>query len=132
MENTTQLRFEREFEMEGEPKALYPFLIADYGLSRWFADKVEIDPEQERQYTFYWQQQAYPARLVARRPFKYVRFEFEQEGGKLALLEFTVETNAITQETYLRVVDETSTGDEEEVATLWDNLIEELRASLAA
>ena len=130
MEDTARLRFEREFYLDSSPKALYPFLITDYGLGRWFADKVTISAE--RGYVFYWQQQPHHARLVTRRQFKYLRYEFDQEEGEgAATLEFTIDTNELTQETYLRVVDCTSLSDESELDQLWENLISNLRELLA-
>ncbi|SDL44199.1 hypothetical protein SAMN05421823_10635 [Catalinimonas alkaloidigena] len=125
----TSTHFEREYELTTHPKDLYPFLVSDYGLAKWFADEVVI--HNERSYSFIWDKKTFPAKLVGRRQNKYAKFEFAPvDGENPTWMEFTIETNDLTQEVYLKVVDYTNDGDQEEMEKIWDNLIENLRESL--
>ena len=132
-----KLKFENEYEMRASPKILYPYLNTPAGLAQWFADDVTVD--EDKVYSFLWNNEVHKARLTGKRNDNFVRFEYitgDGEGEGLpesnghSYVEFFLEKNEITQSVFLRVVDYTDEEDEEELYEIWDGMIAMLRETV--
>lgn len=123
-------KFNAEYEMHASAKLLYPYLQTASGLSEWFADDVRINPE--KIHTFFWGTDQKKAILESFRINHYVRFQFTDENGKPKqdpdYLELRLETDDLTQLTYLKITDYSDFGDDEELEEFWDDQIGKLKS----
>ena len=123
-----KVKFVAEYELRASPKMLFPYISTASGLSQWFASKVNTMPEQR--FDFQWDNESHIARQVSMRINKGVRFEFldtTENGTDNNYVEFRVDQSELTQSTYLRVTDYSSTSDEDELKDLWDGLMDKLK-----
>ena len=123
-----KFKFIAEYELRASPKMLFPYISTASGLSQWFASKVNTMPEQR--FDFQWDNESHIARQVSMRQNKGVRFEFldtAENGNDNNYVDFRVDQSELTQSTFLRVTDYSSTNDEEELQDLWDGLMYKLK-----
>ncbi|ADB38028.1 MULTISPECIES: START-like domain-containing protein [Spirosoma] len=123
-----KFKFITEYELRASPKMLFPYISTASGLSQWFASKVNTMPEQR--FDFQWDNESHIARQVSMRQNKGVRFEFldtDEEGSDNNYVDFRVDQSELTQSTFLRVIDYSSTTDQEELQDLWDGLMDKLK-----
>lgn len=114
-----------EFEFNASKKMLFPYFSTASGLSQWFADDVNINPD--KSFTFIWDGEETKAKLTATRTNHHVRFDvIDEEDDDANFFEFTIEMNELTQSVYVRIVDY-SEMDDEEAQELWEGLIYELK-----
>jgi uncharacterized protein YndB with AHSA1/START domain len=122
-------KFAGEYEVKSSPKTLFPYLNTAGGLSLWFADDVKITPE--KVFIIDWEGETHKAKIAAQKINSYVKLEFIPKPGdtdpNLSFIEFKLDTNELTQSTFLKIVDFTNITDSEEFYDLWDNLIEKLK-----
>lgn len=121
-------KFIAEYELRASPKVLFPYISTASGLSQWFANKVNVRPDQ--QYDFFWDNESHLARQVSMRQNKSVRFEFLNGSGASEehnYIDFRVDVSELTQSTFLRVTDYSSNTDADELKSLWNSLIEKLK-----
>ncbi|AUD02980.1 START-like domain-containing protein [Spirosoma pollinicola] len=123
-----KFKFIAEYELRASPKMLFPYISTASGLSQWFASKVNTMPEQRLD--FQWDNESHIARQVSMRQNKGVRFEFldtDENGNDNNYVDFRVDQSELTQSTFLRITDYSSTADEEELQDLWDGLMYKLK-----
>jgi uncharacterized protein YndB with AHSA1/START domain len=123
-----KVKFVAEYELRASPKMLFPYISTASGLSQWFASKVNTMPDQR--FDFQWDNESHIARQVSMRQNKGVRFEFldtAENGHDNNYVEFRVDQSELTQSTYLRVTDYSTTSDKEELKDLWDGLMDKLK-----
>ena len=123
-----KFKFIAEYELRASPKMLFPYISTASGLSQWFASKVNTMPEQR--FDFQWDNESHIARQVSMRQNKGVRFEFLEtadNGSDNNYVDFRVDQSELTQSTFLRITDYSSTADEEELQDLWDGLMDKLK-----
>lgn len=123
-----KFKFIAEYELRASPKMLFPYISTASGLSQWFAGKVNTLPEQR--FDFQWDNESHIARQVSMRQNKGVRFEFldtAENGSDNNYVDFRVDQSELTQSTFLRITDYSSTTDEEELKDLWDSLLDKLK-----
>jgi uncharacterized protein YndB with AHSA1/START domain len=121
-------KFITEFELRSSPRVLFPYLSTASGLEQWFAEKVTILPD--HRFDFQWDGSSHFARQTSHRLNKAVRFEFEGNEDPTEdtnYVEMKLEVSDLTQSTYLRVVDYSQTMDEEELSSLWNGLMDNLK-----
>ena len=137
--------------MRASQKILFPYLNTPGGLAQWFADDVKVD--EDKIFHFFWNDEEQRAKVAVNRRDQLIRFEYlpelvkavgsgiapavsasgdgsasSSEGGEeLPYVEFTLEKNEMTQSVFLKVVDCTTNGDEEEIQEIWDSMITNLR-----
>ncbi len=70
--------FTADYEIHASIKMLYPYIQTASGLSEWFADDVTIN-NNDKSFTFFWDNEEHRAKLVAFRTNHFVRFEFLPE-----------------------------------------------------
>jgi len=122
-------KFVGEYEMRASKKMLFPFISSASGLSQWFADDVNIH-NQDKVYSFIWDDEENLAKIVSMRMNHHVKFEFLSDEGKEAedpnYVEFLLDMNELTSTVFIRVTDY-SDMDAEEAQELWDGLIHGLK-----
>ena len=122
--------FTADYEIHASVKMLYPYIQTASGLSEWFADNVTIN-NNDKSFTFFWDNEQHRARLAAFRTNHFVRFEFLPEGkdeeNDPSYFELRLEFNELTQSTYLKIIDYSDFDDIRELNILWDGLVEQLK-----
>jgi hypothetical protein len=112
---------------------LYPYIQTASGLSEWFADDVRINNE-DKVFTFFWDNEEHKARQGAHRTNHFVRFEFLPEGDEdekdPSYFELRLEFNELTQSVFLKVTDYSGFDDLKELNDLWDSLVDALRKTV--
>ncbi len=130
---------------------LYPYLNTASGLSQWFAEDANIN--EDKLFTFFWDDEAHKARIATQRLNRYVKFEFleENNGGKegtlenypkkqhqekkhdatptehLPFVEMRLDEDDLTGTVFLKVTDTATTEDEEEFREIWRQLTDALK-----
>ena len=122
--------FTADYEVHASIKMLYPYIQTASGLSEWFAEDVTIN-NNDKSFTFFWDNEEHRAKLVAFRTNHFVRFEFLPENkddeNDPSYVELRLEFNELTQSTYLKILDYSDFDDHRELHSLWDGLIDLLR-----
>ena len=122
--------FTEDYEIHASAKMLYPYISSASGLSEWFADNVNINPE--KVYTFLWDNEEHRAVVASHRTNHFTKFEFlpedEEDESDPSYFELRIELNELTQTTFLKVTDYSSFDDIDELRDLWNSLIDQLRS----
>lgn len=128
-EPASKVKFVREYAINASPKILYPYLSSASGLTRWFADNVNVLGNNV--YNIIWDKEDHFAELTNMRSNRSARLVFLDENKQPVAdadyVDFTIETSELTGEQFLRVIDYSAGQDEEEMEELWGNLILSLR-----
>ena len=122
----SKTKFIGEYEFSASKKMLYPYLSTASGLAQWFADDVNIN-NADKTFIFLWDGDENRAKMVAQRTNSLVKFEFLDDEEDPNYLEFKLDTNELTQATFVRITDYSDVEDEEEAQDIWDNLIHNLK-----
>jgi hypothetical protein len=121
--------FTADYEFHASVKMLYPYIQSAGGLGDWFADNVRISPE--KVFTFEWDNERHKAIMASHRVNHYSKFEFlpeaEEDKNDPSYFELRLESNELTQSTFLKVSDYSDFDDLEELQDLWDGLVENLK-----
>jgi uncharacterized protein YndB with AHSA1/START domain len=132
----TKLKYVAEFEINASVKMLFPYLATPNGLSQWFAEKVDIIDPEEKIYDIVWDGTSHLAKLVSLQTNKHVKFCFFDNGDGLdndsSYLEFKISHNEMTESTFLKVIDFSEIGNEQDLKELWNNLIHSLLELIGA
>lgn len=120
-------KFTEEYEVRASPKMLYPYLNSASGLSLWFADDVKVNPD--KVLLIEWEGEIHKGKITAQKLNSYVKLEFLPKPGDTdpSYIEFKLDTNDLTQTTFLKVIDYSDMADEEEFHDLWDYLVIKLK-----
>ena len=125
--------FTADYEIHASTKMLYPYIQTASGLSEWFADDVTINNE-DKSFTFFWDNEAHKARQIATRTNHFVKFEFvpesKEEERDPSYFELRLESNELTQSVYIKISDYSDFDDQKELADLWESLIDALRKTV--
>ena len=85
----------------------------------------------DKSFTFFWDNEDHRAKLVAFRTNHFVRFEYfpenQDDENDPSYIELRLEVNELTQSTYLKILDYSDFDDQKELHALWDSLVEQLR-----
>ncbi|UII25550.1 ATPase [Fulvivirga maritima] len=124
--------FTTDFEINASPKMLFPYLNTPSGLAQWMADDVNVN--EDKVYNFIWDDEDHLARLVSHRANQYVKFEFisddEEDQSDPSYFELRLETNDLTQSTFIKISDYSDMDDTEELMDLWESLVENLKETV--
>ena len=125
--------FTADYEIHASIKMLYPYIQTASGLAEWFSDDVTIN-NNDKSFTFFWDNEEHRAKLVAFRTNHFVRFEFlpenKEDEGDPSYFELRLDFNELTQSTYLKILDYSDFDDLRELHSLWDGLVELLRKTV--
>jgi len=123
-------KFTTEYEINASSKMLYPYLSSSSGLADWFADKVTLESDKVT-FNFIWDGKVHKAKKVSQKINQYVKFEFlpEKEADKkdLSYIEFKIDTNELTQTSFLRITDYSEIDDPKDLKEMWNNLLTNLK-----
>lgn len=130
---TKKRLFAADYEIHASIKMLYPYIQTAGGLSEWFADDVKINNE-DKTYTFFWDNEEHRARQSAHRTNHFARFEFLPETDAdikdPSYFELRLEFNELTQSVFLKVLDYSDFDDQKELQDLWDSLVDALKKTV--
>jgi hypothetical protein len=129
MENN---KFIIEFEINASGKMLYPYLNTAAGLAEWIAD--DVTQAEDKTFNFIWDKIKYPAKKVSQKINQYVKFEFinKSEEKDSSWFEFRLESNELTQTSFLKIIDYSDITDSGDQKDLWTNLVAELKKTVGA
>ncbi len=123
-----KLKYSTEYELRASPKMLFPYISTASGLSQWFAQKVNIKPN--NYFDFYWDKELHPAQQVSLKINKSVKFEFLNtgtDGHDNNYVEFKIDVSDLSGATFLVITDYSTNQDVEELKDLWHGLIDGLK-----
>src|SRR5690606_19863503 len=98
-------------------------------LAEWFCDDVKVG--ENKVFNFIWDGSNHFAEMTGFRTNRSVRFIFLDENRQHvsdpSYIDFSIESSELTQEQFLKVVDYSDEDDQEELAELWEHLMQNLR-----
>ena len=111
---------------------LFPYINTASGLAQWMADDVTVN--EDKIFSFVWDNENHKARIVSQRSNHYVKFEFlpesDDDNNDPAYLELRLEVNELTQTVFLLVTDYSDMEDQQELQDLWENLVGNLKETV--
>lgn len=116
-------KIELEFTVKSSVKILYQCLSTSSGLADWFADDVTIKREMAK---FEWEGVAEEARVVAKKPDQFIRFQWLNDEDSDYYFEFAIKTDPLTGDVALIITDFVEEDEEEEQKMLWQSQVGEL------
>ena len=124
-------KFELEFMLNSSPRVLENMIITPSGLSKWFADDVNVHDDI---YTFEWDGSEEQARLVNGKSGSKIRFQWlsDEEEGLETYFEIGYHIDPITSSVALRITDFAYPDDKESAKLLWDQQVHDLKRLLGA
>ena len=125
-------KYSVEFEIRASSKMLFPYISTPSGLSQWFADDVNLNAD--KVYNFIWDDTPHFALLTNQRINKFVRFDFLNDEMKPdddpSFIEFRLDLNELTQSSFLRITDYSEVDNEDDVVSMWTNLVALLKETV--
>jgi uncharacterized protein YndB with AHSA1/START domain len=122
-------KFVADYQINTSRKFLFPYLSTASGLSEWFADNVTI--LEDKTFLFEYDGEKHHARVTALRKDLHVKFEYfdptNTDEPDKSYIEFKVEENELTQTMFLKIVDYSDSYDDEELESIWEGLIANLK-----
>ncbi len=121
-------KFELEYPINSSPKILFYYLYTPIGLAEWFCDNIVINNDV---YTFYWDKEERPARLISSKLNKFSQFRWLDLPDE-TFFEFRLESGDVTKGITLFITDFEPKEDFENSRLLWDSQINKLLQRLGA
>ncbi|EOZ98990.1 hypothetical protein A33Q_0845 [Indibacter alkaliphilus LW1] len=122
-------KFVADYQINTSRKILFPYLSTASGLSEWYADDVSIN--EDKTYKFQYDGEDHYARVVALRTNYHVKFDFfdpdNPDETDHSFIEFKLEENELTQTLFLKVIDYSDSYDDDELESIWENLVSNLK-----
>lgn len=122
-------KFVADYQINTSRKILFPYLSTASGLAEWFADDVSIN--EDKDYIFHYDGEEHYGRIVSLRGNYHVKFEFfdpnNPDETDNSYIEFKIEDNELTQTLFLKVIDYSDSYDDEELESIWENLVNNLK-----
>ncbi|PRY90812.1 START-like domain-containing protein [Mongoliibacter ruber] len=122
-------KFVADYQINTSRKILFPYLSSASGLSEWYADDVSIN--EDKTFKFEYDGEDHYAKVVALRTNFHVKFEFfdpnNLEEEDKAYIEFKLEENELTQTLFLKVIDYSDSYEDDELESIWENLVANLK-----
>lgn len=104
---------------------LWAAISTPSGLEEWFADRVESD---DKNVEFYWgKTEKRVATIVALRAYSFIRFHWADERNSKNYFELRMSQNELTSDFVLEITDFAEEGDEDDVISLWESQVANLR-----
>ncbi|MFD2201000.1 START-like domain-containing protein [Shivajiella indica] len=122
-------KFVADYQINTSRKILFPYLSTASGLAEWFADDVSIN--EDKNFIFHYDGEEHYARVASLRSNYHVKFDFfdpnNLEETDHSYIEFKIEENELTQTLFLKVIDYSDSYDDEELESIWENLVLHLK-----
>lgn len=118
-----------EVLLQVSPKLLYQFISTEEGLSKWFADKVNII---NNKIEFYWGKTKHEGQILSKKEFKYFKFSWLEDLKNHSdyYIEFYLMPTDQPNFTILKITDFTESEERDAIMLLWQSHIEQLKRSL--
>ena len=116
-------KIQLEYVINSSPKVLFDHISTPSGLSKWFADDVEVNG---REYTFIWEGERQKAIVTGRKIGDYIRFKWKNEEDDKSFFEFRIIKDDLTGDIVLLITDFVSEEEKDEIIDLWDSQVEDL------
>ncbi|HNV94892.1 MAG TPA: START-like domain-containing protein [Bacteroidales bacterium] len=122
-------QYELEFVLPVSPKLLYQLISTEEGLSKWFADRVNI---QKDNLTFVWSKENYEAKILAQKECKFFKYAWLEdiESNNNYFVEFSISSNQNDNSTILKITDFTDPHERNENIMLWNSNIDQLKRAM--
>ncbi len=121
--------FEIEVLLQVSPKLLYKFISTEEGLTKWFADKVNINKDKIE---FFWSKTKHEAIIISQKEPKYFKFCWIEDYNNAN--NYYVEMNILPTNqdnfTLFKIKDFSEADEKEANILLWETHIEQLKRSL--
>ena len=104
---------------------LWNLISSTQGLEKWYAESCR---EENGKFVFEWGNSEEVAQLLKKKEGEYIRFHRE-DSEKNTFFEFQINTNPLTKDVTLTIIDFTEEDEIEDAEMLWNKQIEELRKS---
>jgi uncharacterized protein YndB with AHSA1/START domain len=117
-------KFTLEFPLNASPRLLFTLISTAEGLSRWFADRVEI---QENNFIFEWEGSNQSARMIDCKEGEYVKFEWTDDFHKGYILELNIQHLPVSGEAALIITDYSEETDVEFTQRWWTTQVGRLQ-----
>jgi len=118
-------KFELEYELNNiSTSVLWGSISTPPGLSEWFADKVSVEGNI---YTFQWGKSLQRAELIQNRTGSFMRFRWLDDEEKKTYFEFRISVVELTNDVILTITDFATPDEKEDLVTLWNNEMSQLR-----
>jgi uncharacterized protein YndB with AHSA1/START domain len=127
----TKEKYKLEFLLKTSPRVLEKLITTPDGLSDWFADDVKV---QDDIYTFEWDGNAEPARLLLYKMNSKIRFQWleDEEEDLETYFELSYIIDPMTNSVILHITDFANPSDKEGNLALWNQAISELKRIIGA
>lgn len=116
--------FEMEFPLEAPATRIYEYISNDYGLAKWFANKVEAN-EEGTVYRCEWDEITVHAKIIKQKKNKYIRFQM-QENPENEIFEIRIVQNDVTEDYALIIKDYAEENEVEDYKMLWNSQVKDL------
>lgn len=99
------------------------------GLGEWFADKVDLSPDDPSVFVFFWGKMSQTARLLNNRTGSYVKFRWDDDEGDedKPYFELRMSYVELTNDVVLTITDFVEAGELEEATKLWETQVSALK-----
>jgi uncharacterized protein YndB with AHSA1/START domain len=117
-----------EYNINSSPKILYSRLSTPGGLAEWFADDVNL---KGNIYFFIWEGNEQRAEVVRKKENRYIQFKWMDDPEE-PTFEFRINVDELTGDVALVIYDTIEEEDNDDVISLWDSQIAELKHVLGS
>ena len=121
------VKYEMEFVVKSSPKLLYNYISTPSGLSEWFADNVN---SRGKNFTFIWEESEETAVLLTKKANQFIKFQWLDDEGTDAYLEFRIQIDDITKDVSLMITDFAEDDEIDEAKMLWESQVDDLHSIL--
>ena len=121
-------KLELEYHLKSASiNVLWNTIGTSYGLSEWFATKVQVSGET---YVFTWDNHEQTANLLNIKPLEYIRFQWEHDEDTDYYFELRIIKHELAGNLSMLVTEFIDPADKEDEILLWDKHIVDLRRKL--
>lgn len=121
-----KLHLEYVFD-KASKRVLWDHLSTPFGLSEWFADRVN---ENGKIYSFSWKNHSMDAALISVAPNESIRFRWLEDHDEEDYFEMKIHQNDLTGGVVLEITDFVEEADQEAMQNVWESQIKTLKRVL--
>ncbi|MDR1591435.1 MAG: SRPBCC domain-containing protein [Prevotellaceae bacterium] len=128
MDNNLIEQFQLEYVFKGRSvSTLWTCIGTEEGLSRWFADEVQL--LDDNHFRFTWNGNDQNAEALCIKPHKRIRFRWDGDDPNL-FFEFRIHIDELTHVLSLSIIDHALSDEREDAELLWNSQVDKLRRHL--
>jgi uncharacterized protein YndB with AHSA1/START domain len=124
------IKYSIEIPINSSVNVLYKRLSTPSGLAEWFADNVNL---KNNVFTFFWDDSDQSAKILKKKPNKFVQFKWLDDEEKESFFEFKILVDEMTSDVSLIITDfAEDEEDQEEQTMLWEQQIQNLKMAIGS